>query len=362
MWPVTQQWLDALSKSHGRYTRMEVWFNGAKVADIIPESGSVSVTARNRVRRALTAVVSEAYWPASSGGLLAPSGARLKVFQGITGVDGELIGSEVPVFAGRVETVSRTRFAGKITVTALDPFADINDSQFEQPRTMVAGIGTAILITTFINEVLPAATVVNVAPIVASLPIDFMWDTDRGQAIDDLAGSMGAEVYFQPDGVTAVVRPVPVLGGPSVLSLVQGQNSTIVRDSAGRSRTDVANRIVVHVEQPGQTPFTVTVTDTESPTRYGGPYGNVVRHYRNALIATAAQAEVAGNARLARLIGITRTRDVDMVPNPALEAGDLLTVTTDEGTEQHIVDTITLPLGVADVMTVGTRSSGTSTS
>lgn len=341
---------------------MEAWYAGAKVADVPVESGSVQVTARNRIRRALSAVVPEAYWPTTTSSALAPYGAQLKVFQAITGSDGLLIGSEVPVFAGRVETVQRQRRSGRVTVTGLDPFADVNDAQFEQPRAGVAGTSVVGNIMGLVAEVRAGAVFVDQTGSEAPLPPGIMWDTDRGRAIDDLAASIGAEVFCRPDGVTWVIRPVPTLGGTSVWSLVQGQGSTIVRDVTGRSRTDVANRMVVHVEQPGQTPILVTVTDgfAGSATRYGGPYGVAVRHYTNPLISTVGQAQEAGFARLARSIGITRSRDVDTVPNPALEAGDLFGITTDEGAEQHIADAFGVPFSVADVMTINTRSTATS--
>jgi hypothetical protein len=214
------------------------------------------------------------------------------------------------------------------------------------------------------GTVVPAAGIVDSTGSLAVVPAGIVWDQDRGAAIDQLAGSIGAEVFFQPDGATCMVRPARQLGGTPAWSQVQGKNSTIVRDTMVRSRTDVANRIVVHVEQPGASPILVTVTDAaeQSPTRYGGPFGKIIRHYSNPLITDSSYAISAGAARLARTIGITRTREVDVVPNPALEAGDLLSITTDEGVEQHIADSFTLPLSVADVMTVTTRSTGTSVS
>jgi hypothetical protein len=343
---------------------MEAWFNGAKVATIPVESGSVQVTARNRIRRTLSVVVSEGYWPTTTSSVLAPYGAVLKVWQGITGANGQLIPPEIPVFAGRVETVDRVRRAGKVTITAMDPFAAVNDMMFEQPRPASTGAGVVLHIASLIGEAVPGSGVVDLTGSGAVVPAGILWDQDRGAAVDQLAGSIGAEVFFQPDGMMCILRPVPRLGGTPAWSLAQGFNSTVVRDAMTRSRTDVANRIVVHVEQPGQSPLLVTVTDAalQSPTRYGGPYGAVVRHYSNALIAGTNQALAAGDARLARTIGITRTREVDVVPNPALEAGDLLSITTDEGVEQHIADQFNVPLGVADVMTISTRSTGTSVS
>lgn len=358
MWPVTASWLAALSQPHGRYTRMEAWYAGAKVTNVAVESGNVKVDASRSIRRSLTADVPESYWPTSTSSTLAPYGARLKIFQGITGSNGNLIAPEVPVFAGRVETLQRERLSGKVTITASDPMADVKDAQFEQPRTAVAGTSVVGNIMSLIAEVRTDADFVDLTGSPAVMPVTMMWDTDRGQAVDDLAASIGAEVFFLPDGVTCLIQPIPRLGGTSVWTLVQGQNSTIVKDVTSRSRFDVANRIIVQVEQPGQSPILVTVTDDfpGSATRYGGPYGTVVRTYSNQLITSVGQAQAAGLARLSRSIGATRTRDLDTVPNSALEGGDLITVTTNEGTEQHIADAFEVPLAAADVMTINTRS------
>ena len=364
MWPVSANWLAALAQSHARSTRAEVWYNGAFVTALPIESGAVQVTARNRIRRTLTAYVPEAYWPFTSSAALAPYGAQVKVWQSILGGNGQLIGSEIPVFTGRVEEDDRTRLAGKVYLIGLDPFADVNDAQFEQPRTVAAGIGVIGTIIGLITEVRSDARITDLTGSTAVIPAPMMWEFDRGQAIDDLAGSIGAEVFCQPDGVSWIIRPIPSIRGAAVWTLQDGQGGTMIRDTQKKSRTDVANRIIVHVEQPGQTPQTVTVSDDgpASVTRYGGPYGKVVRHYRNPLIGNVGQAGEAGQARLARSLGATRTRDLDTIPNPALEAGDVITVKTSEGTETHIADSFPVPLEVATVMTVTTRSTGTSTS
>jgi Domain of unknown function (DUF5047) len=362
MWPVSTDWLAALGQPHGRYTRLEAWYAGARVASYQPESGVVQVTARNRIRRQLTAVLPESAWPATDTAPLNPYGTQLKVFQGIVGANGQLFGTEVPVFVGRLETVSRQRLSGQINISGLDPFADVNDALFESPRSPAAGTGVVSNIIGLVTEVRPDARIWDITANNAAIPAGMMWDQDRGQAIDTLAASIGAEVFARPDGITWVIRPVPTLTGTPVWTLAEGQGGALVRDSQSLARTDVANRVIVHVEQPGATPLLVAVTDDllASLTRYGGPYGTVVRHYSNALITTTDQAQVAGRARLARSIGATRTRQVDTVPNPALEAGDLMTVSTAAGVERHIADSFGVPLAVTDVMTTQTRSTGTS--
>jgi len=361
---VTAAWLAALGQPHGRYTRVEAWYGGVFATVVPAESGSVQVTARNRVRRQLSVVVPESFWPTGPADPLTVYGGQLKVFQGVTGVDGVLIGSEVPVFAGRVEQVGqRDRKTGRFPAAAVDPFADVNDAEFEAPRTVAANTSVVGAITALIAEVHPDAQFLDFTGTTAILPAGIMWTQDRGQAIDDLAASIGAEVFFRPDGVTCVIRPVPTLTGVPVWSLTQGQGGTLVRDVQSKSRSGVANRVVVHVEQPGATPILVTVTDDDpsSATHYGGPYGRVVRNWSNPLVRTSDQAQVAGLARLARSIGATRTRDVDTVPNPALEAGDLIQVVTDDGTALYIADAFPVPLDVTGGMTINTRSTGTST-
>lgn len=364
MWSVSADWLASLGRSHGRYTRMEVWYGGVQVAEYTPQSGSVQVTARNRIRRTLTAVLPESAYPTSSTDPLAPYGARLRVYQGITGPNGELIGSEVPVFAGRIRSVQRQRFSGTTTVTAEDPFADVNDLQFESSYVPEAGSLIVPTIEGLIIEAWPTAQFVDLTGAMDPVPTGMMWDQDRGQAVDDLAAAIGAEVFFQPDDTTCVIRPVPMLGGTPVWALTEGQGGVLLRDTDSRDRGDVANRIVVHGEAPGQVPLQVTVTDdgATSLTRYGGPYGRVVRHYSNALITTTTQGRTAGIARLARSIGATRVRQLDTPPNAALEAGDLIAVTTTAGAEQHIADSFTLPFEVSAGMTTQTRSTGTSIS
>lgn len=358
MWPVTAAWLSALGASHSRYTRIEAWYAGEQVGEYMPESGAVQVTGRNRVRRTLSAVLPESAWPVTALDPLAPTGQRLLAYQGIRGVDGTLIGSEVPVFAGRVEKVSRQRLSGRVQIEATDPAADINDQQFEQPYSPPSGALVTATISTLIRDVYRGANVVDSTGSQATVPAGIMWDTDRGKAIDDLAAAIGAEVYCLPDGATWVIRPVPVLSGTPVWTLADGRGGTMVRDQQSKARTGVANRVIVHVEQSAQTPVTVTVTDDDanSPTYFGGPYGKVIEHYSNSLIGTQQQAALAGYARLSRLMGLTRTRDIDHIPNPALEGGDLIAVQTSDGTELHIADVLRIPLEVTTVATSSTRS------
>jgi hypothetical protein len=186
-----------------------------------------------------------------------------------------------------------------------------------------------------------------------------MWDVDRGKAIDDLAQSVGAEVYAQPDGQFRI-RNVPTLTDPASWTVAEGSNGTLV--AAGRSvtREGVYNVVVTVVERSnGDAPLRFVAEDSNpaSPTYVGGLLGRVPRFLRNPLVTTAGQGEAAGVALLARSIGATRTRTITCVPNPAAEAGDVISAVVGGATEAHIADTFALPVHVeGGAMTVGTRS------
>jgi len=88
----------------------------------------------------------------------------------------------------------------------------------------------------------------------------------------------------------------------------------------------------------------------------GGHFGGVAWFYRTPLVANVEQARNAGAALLAKSTGLTRTRNVTCVPNPALEVGDRVDITVNGLIERHAIDGYTLPLGAADAMQITTRS------
>lgn len=356
MWSVSAAFLPALAQSHGIATRIEVWQSGGFVATIpAGDGGTVAVTARNRVRRTLSLTAAESLWPTNPTDLLSPYVSELRVLTGINFGDHTEL---VPVFRGRIQTVERTYKAGQITIAASDRFADVNDDRFEYPRAAPTGTAIPAAIAALILETLPDAIVTDLTGSVAQVPIGLSWDRDRGQAIDDLATAIGAEVACGPDG-NFTIRAVPTITGTPVWALADGAAGTVVSDVRSQSRDGVANSIVVLAENAGgQVPLRAVVRDINpgSPTVYGGPFGRATRFYSSPLITTLDQATTAGQALLARTIGITRQRNITCVPNPALDAGDVITLTVGGLIETHIADELTVPLSAETAMPIRTRS------
>jgi len=356
VWPVSSRWLPALGASHQITTRVEVWHGGGPVGPIDISDGSVTVTAKNRVRRSLSLVVPERYFPSEPTDLFAPYGAELRVF---CGLDYGSSSEEVPVFRGLVKTVdSHKRYDGQLAVTADDLMAGINDQRFETPRA-APSTTVAAAIANLILEAAPSGTTVVIDPRItdAVIPDGLMWDRDRGQAIDDLATSLGAEVWFDPTGIPHL-KPPATLSDPAVWTLADGIGGTVVSDARSVTRDGVYSVVVVIVERSdGSTPIQISVADTDpsSPTYASGPFGRIPRFCKTPLPVDAEQATNAGLALLAKSTGLTRTRQVDCVPNPALEAGDRIDINVAGVLEQHIADSFTLPL-TPGAMSITTRS------
>ncbi len=357
MWPVTTRWAQALTASHRRATRVEVWRAGVYVDTIDVAAGTVNVRARNRIRRTIDLTVPERLWPSESSDTLSPTAAELRVYCGVG--YGAAADELVPVFRGRVESVNRAYLSGRLTVTGSDRMADVNADAFETPRAGPTGTRVTDVIRSLLIETLPDVSVTNLTTSDATVPSGLLWDRDRGTAIDDLAKSIGAEVVALPDG-NFEIRPVPTINADPAWTVTDGVGGTVVADVQEQSRDGAYNVVVVLAERAdGQEPLRVVVRDDnpDSPTYYDGPFGRRVRLYSSPLITDAGQAAQAGKAILARSLGITRQRRVTVVPNPALDAGDVLWVTVAGVYERHIADVFSVPLAAdGGACTIETRS------
>lgn len=359
MWPVTAEFLAALGRSHARISRVDAYQGGVFQGTVPFSEGKVDVTARNRVRRTLDLTVNAALYPTEADSLLSPYATVLQAWCGINLGTTEIL---LPVFTGKVESVdNRDQYGGHVELRARDLMGDVNDGRFETPRAAPTGYRIVDAITTLLLEAVPTSTVTADTGVdtTSLVPSGLMWDVDRGKAVDDLAQSIGAEVFATPDGQFRI-RNVPTLNDPVSWTASEGPGGTLVTAGRQVTRDGVYNAVITVVERAnGDLPLRFLAEDANpgSPTYVGGLFGRVPRFLRNPLVTNAEQGAQAGVALLARSIGATRLRTITCVPNPAAEAGDVINAAVKGMTETHIADTFSLPLHAdGGAMTVGTRS------
>lgn len=357
--------LDALADSHSREAVVEAWFNGSKVGEVEFDTGAVKVTGRNRERRQLTLTVAESLWPTEFTDLITPYGTWLRALVTIT--SGATVFPQVPVFAGKLLDDELEWMSGRVQVQAADPMWQINRESFESLRAAPANARVVDVINLLIVEVFPSATVLDLTGSQVTVPAGTVWDAgkgSRGKAVDDLASSIGAEVFALPLAVWPygdfVIRPIPGLTDTAVWPFPDGLKAIVEADKRTQSGASVVNRWIMQSERFDAAPIWEAVTDDDpaSPTRYGGPMGKLPDFYSSPLFSSSAQARDAGQARLRRTMGLARTREVKVIANPTLEAGDVMSIPIPGANpEFHIADDFDVPLTPDPAhMTINTRS------
>lgn len=367
MYPVSQRFLDAVRHPPAIYTRVEVWLGEARVDgygdDGLPVyGGQVQVDGTKQVRRTLAGVTVDAtddMWA-----LLSPVGTELRAFRGFTYLNGER--DVVPLGRFVIPNLAETYggdWDGRIG-SAPDRMALVQRARFTTPRSFPVGFPIWLVISTLLEEVLGPVT--NLSTSQAPLPSPVLYERDRGKAVDELAASIGAEVFAAPDG-TPTIRDVPQLADLPVWAVDPGDDGVLYMATRERSYERTYSGVEASPAQiDGTLPFApVTVWDTDptSPTYYLGPFGRVPYFFTSPLLGNEGQALDAASARLQQVKAVRAQLAVDAECNPALADGDTIAVTLPARqrdrppvVERHLISALTVPLTVDGVQRIDTRS------
>lgn len=178
---------------------------------------------------------------------------------------------------------------------------------------------------------------------------------DPWQDVQQMAQSIGYEVFFDARGV-CTLRAVP---DPDVAEsqweFEDIANPTITNLVRRVSDSNTFNKVIATGEGTGNdVPVQAIAIDDDpaSPTYYLGAYGTVTYRFTSPLILTPDQAQAAADAMLRAVKGATEAVEIDVVPMPAIEPGDVVTVTRSRSKVEgrFLVDQLTTPLDPAETM------------
>jgi hypothetical protein len=245
-----------------------------------------------------------------------------------------------------------------IEISGVDLSRSVARNSWEDVYFVDSGTNYADAIHDIIEDRLPNtqynfASTTHVTP---KLIFGMSMDSDPWQDAQDLATAIGMELFFDALGV-CTLRDVPDPGtGQSVWTFSDSANPTIA--SATRSLTDqtVFNYIVAYGESvDNAVPVSAVAFDDNpnSPTYYLGAYGKVPTSFTSPEITTVEQAQAAADALLNLSIGNAENVEISVVPNPAIEPGDVVTVTIGELklTGTFMVNDMNTPLSAAEAQT-----------
>jgi hypothetical protein len=325
----------AYARPHKAIFRCEVWDNVGQLEANLPIiGGEVKCTLGSQVTRSGSLTVDASLMPRKETDLLAPFGNRLRLYRGI-----EYGGRQFwcRTFTGLITKVER-KPRSPVTVTFADRASEVDENDFEAAEEAQTNNSLVGEIVRLIRDGVRDAEFGTHDQIAANVPAQ-VYDDSRSNACDQLADAGGAFWYALADG-SFVIRRVPWAFQPDGAGLSPvvsynetgdtfygSTNGTITDYGELMSRENIYNVVVGESDQPdGAAPRRAVVRDTlaESPTYVGGKFGRRVMRVELPSAATDTVVRHSTEATRRRSRASAEATPWSMVPDPALELGDLV--------------------------------------
>lgn len=331
-----------LTRSFKYRVRVESWLGAELLSDDVPvDSGFEETDRSSNVPEYITLTlprIERGYnWsPTTDDHPLAANGQRLRVQLGI-----DLANGEVEWFTrGWFVVKSTTTEDDTVTVVAVGLLWLVQEARLVSPYQP-----TGTLFSTLRGLIEPALTVIKDAGLTdRSVPSDINYDEDRLAAITELLDAWSADAWVTEEGYLYVAPMGPSM--TPVLSLTNEVGGTIITASGNSTRDDAYNVVVARGTASDGAQVQGVAYDYTGPKRSGGPFNPlpVPYYFPSPLLTTVAQCNAAAQTVMSRLRRSTSKEfTVEMIPNPALQAGDTVSVTTDDFSGLCVVEALGLP-------------------
>lgn len=370
MLPYTPLFKEALVNQHTLRTRAEILRNGIVQYELHPISGNVSVSVDQDTRRRANVTMVDPtgeLTPRTAQDLLAPLGNELRLYRGLTLIDGT---EEMKPLA--TINISKTHITDSgdtftIEVEGYDRSRRIRRSRWTEPYLINAGTNYVSAIENAVAS-RATSTMFRSTPtnqVTPKLSLGIERDHDPWKLITSMAGAIGYEVYFDQMGV-CVLRPVPSPQTTTdvVWDYIEGNTATILSYDRTLSDEFVYNHVVVTSESStAGTPVRADAKDTDpsSATYYLGDFGDVPYFLYSKFIRSQEQAQAAADAILTRVLGTSEVLQFPLIVNPCHEENDLIRVTRQKSgiEDYYIIDSFNIPLEASGVMNATCRTKRT---
>jgi Domain of unknown function (DUF5047) len=361
MRPASDQFLASLRTSHVIAAKAQLIFPGKADADAIDvpvQTGTVTIdrTAQNR-RRATIQIP----WSLQVGFDLGidvrdlPLGGYALIWRGLRYADGS---TELMLLGRlRVESVTWATLDASASLELADRMSQVRDEPFTAPYQAL-GKTPATVATDIVKGVFATSIAYRITYDPPSTMGDVTYAATRDEALSQLEQSYAAETYFDADGAF-VFAAKPAGTDPVVWTVDASQTGVMIDARENLDRTGIYNGVLVKGQGTADLPPVTglaTFDDPGSPIRWGGPFGKVALVADSTTVTTDADAAATAASLLNLRLKQTRSLELTAAPNPALEAGDTITVAFPDGrTETHLIDATTISLAT-DAQQIVTRT------
>ncbi|MFJ7176398.1 DUF5047 domain-containing protein [Streptomyces massasporeus] len=359
MYPVSARFLPRLAEDHRPLTEVKLFLTNGDVIDLEHTGGSITVDRAQAIRRTCTVTVADpSLIPRTPSDQLATYGARLRISRGVeygNPNDTEL----VPLGVFRLDSVDGDVTEGPVTLQGKGLEAVVADDKFTEPYKASGTVVGAV--TALIQRSLPTADVIS---LIADQPIGsrvFDVEADPWAGAQEVAAAAGAEVYANADGVFVISTLPDLLTTAPVWAVEAVEGGVYISGNRAMTSDAVHNGVLARGENTSENvpPVSYLAVDTDptSPTYWSGPFGRRPMFYSSSTLTTTNACAQAANLKLAAARAPNASGDISALPNPALEPGDVIRVTHDDGSrELHQVASFSVPLDLGGDFPISTIS------
>lgn len=373
--PVSDRLLAEIRRSHEVFAFVDVVGPNNETKRLFTTDGSVQVDRTADIRRRCTINCVDPtgeITPKNVEGLLTPFGTEIRPFRGVRYAETKEV-EVVPLGVFRLSKVtvedtpggSSTSSGGTpgIVLEGYDRSRTIALDKFIVPWVIAAGTNVVqaikdIIARTFDNLDYDSVDTTVVTP--SALTYDV--DGDPWKACNDLATSIGCEVYFNVLGNVVIAPPMDIDALPSPdFDYKEGQNCTMLDLQVVYSDDPGYNGVVLSADQPddGSAPIRSVVWDEEpsSPTYHQGAYGERPYVLTDSVVTTQDDADAAAAALLATLLGYSSQVAITAAVNPATDAGTVIAIKRVQSgvNDVYLVDATSIPMLGSETMTLTLR-------
>jgi hypothetical protein len=357
MYPVSERFLARLAESHRVATQVQLFLTNGNVVELEHAGGSVTVDRGQAIRRTCTITVADpSLIPRTPTDQLATYGARLRIARGIDYSNSDQP-ELVPLGVFRLDSVDGDVSEGPVSLQGKDLSAIVADDKLTSPWTSTGTVVGAV--TALIQRSIPDADVISLIDDVVIGRRTFDVKADPWAGVQEIAAAAGAEVYANADGVFVIATLPDLLTTEPVWAVEAVEGGVYIKGNRAMSTDKVFNGILASGENTSENvpPVSWLAVDDDpgSPTYWGGPFGRRPDFYSSSTLTTQGACQQAAILKLRQAKTPNATGDISALPNPALEPGDVIRVTHEDGTrELHQVAALTVPLSEAGDLPIST--------
>jgi hypothetical protein len=359
VYAVSDRFLKRLAESHTPITLVQLLLTDGSTVDLEHTGGSVTVDRGQAIRRTCTVTVADpTLIPRTPADQLATYGAQLRISRGVeygNADDVEL----VPLGVFRLDSVDGDVNEGPVTLSGKDLSAIVADDKLTAPYTASGTVVSAV--TALIQRSIPTAAVISTITDQGIGKRTFDVEADPWAGCQEIASGAGAEVYCNPDGVFVIATLPDLSTATPVWEIAAAEGGAYIKANRGMSSAGVYNGVLARGENTSESvppvQYLAIDGDPNSPTYWDGPFGRRPDFFTSSTLTTTAACQNAATLRLAQAKAPNATGDISSLPNPALEAGDVLRAQHEDGSrELHQAASFTVPLDLGGDFPISTIS------